>query len=131
MHDAAPTIADELHLNVARPLDESLEVQCPVAEYLARHGRSLFERGCEFRGIAGDHHPATTAARGRLRNDRVPDLSGDLKGLFGARKPLAARCHGHAAGARKRTRRQLVADLAHGLGCWADEGDSIVRAHVN
>src|SRR5690606_38966705 len=96
--DRALPVADELDLDVARLLDELLDVDAAVAEgrlgLRARGHELLLELGL----VAGHAHAAAAAARARLDHDGVADVGGHARRL------------GH------------VADLAVGAGHDVDAG---------
>src|SRR5205085_4158701 len=96
--DLAGRVAEELDLDVARPLDVALVEDAVVAERGRRLALRRRERLVELGRLADDPHPATAAARGRLDDEREADL---LR--------LALRHDGNSGLAGDPLRRQLVA----------------------
>src|SRR5207244_8575787 len=81
--DLAVRVAEELHLDVARPLDVPLAEDRPVAERglgLAAGGR---ERLLELARLPHDAHPASAAAGCGLDEEREADLGGGALGHDG------------------------------------------------
>ena len=76
VHDGAVGVGEHLHLDVARPLDESLDEQRVVAEGGERDAAGRRQCGGEFVGIAGDLHALAAAARRRLHEQREADGRG-------------------------------------------------------
>ena len=108
MHDAF-AVAQHLHFEVARALEETFEIEGAAAE----RGRGLGLRRRKMprqpRLVVGDADAAAAAAGARLEHDRVADVPrrgqrvveiGDLA--------LAPRHDRHAGGLRRRPRRRLV-----------------------
>jgi hypothetical protein len=109
--DVPVRVGEQLHLHVARPLQVALAVERPVAEGAGR----LPSRGCERRfqlcGRAHDAHPAPASTRGRLDQEREPDL---------LLRPV--REHGDARLARDALGRELVPAQAQGVRRRPDPG---------
>lgn len=83
MHDPAVVVGQDLDLDVARVFHQLLAKHAPVAE----RGRGLARREVEgglhlVRGPDDAHAPAA-ASHGRLEDDWVPGLFGELGGLSG------------------------------------------------
>ena len=73
--DAPPrAVAEQLDLDVARPLEEALAEDRVVAERGLRLAPRRLERVVELAGPADDPHPAAAAARGRLDEQREAEL---------------------------------------------------------
>ena len=71
MHDGAVMIAEDLELDVARPLDVLLDVDVADAERRLRLALRRLERLAELAGLADDAHAAAAAAGDGLDDDRV------------------------------------------------------------
>ena len=129
--DVAVPVAEDLHLDVAGALDQLLEIDLALAEGrpgFAPAGLDLIEQPA-FR--FDEPHAAAAAAPARLEHQRVADPGRQ----FGYRAPVL----GQGAGRRhhrdprllgQTPRRQLVAELAHGVRGRADEHQSGRRAGV-
>jgi hypothetical protein len=125
--DLAVPVAEHLHLDVARALDEALHVEAPVPEgalALAAGAGDLF---VEVRGVAHDAHALAAAARRRLDEERHAERAGAVEEGVGVvvldrrgRDRKAARRH-EGAGA------DLVAHERDGVGIGADERDAGLR----
>ena len=74
MH-VAVRVAEDLELDVARPLEVLLDVDRAVAERRERLGARHLEAARELVGVARDAHPLAAAARGGLDDDREADLA--------------------------------------------------------
>ena len=131
VHGVPVLVADGLHLEVARHLQELLDVHPAVAE--GRRGllaRGL-DAGAQLRLVARDAHAAAAAAGARLHDHGVADLARDLDGLVdvldgvvGAREDRGARL------AREPLAVHLVAERVHRLGARADELEPGVPADL-
>src|ERR1700691_3189525 len=76
-------VAQNLELDVSRPLDELLHINVGAAERLLGLRTRRPEQWNEFLGRADDPHPAAAAALGRLDHHRVADLARYiLRGIF-------------------------------------------------
>ena len=79
MDHVAP-VAENLNLNMARPLDEFLDVEPTIAESRACLGRDRRQVPREFFRVAG-HANAAPAARGRrFQHHRETDFRGQSTG---------------------------------------------------
>ena len=91
MHDAALAVADHLHLDVARMVEEALDIDPVVAErgagLVARHAHGVAQLV-----LVPDHrHAAPAATRHRLDQHGKADLVGELDRLgLAADRPVAA-----------------------------------------
>ena len=101
-------VGEQLHLDVARPLEVALEVDAVVAERGRRLALGRFERLGELAARADDAHAAPAAARSRLHDQ------GRL---------VALRDRGHAGRAREPLRLELVAARAQRVGRRPDPGE--------
>ena len=124
---------DDLDLDVARALDELLEVDGAVLEGgrrlgLARAVAVLQEREL----VVGDAHAASTATGHRLDHHRVADLLGDRAGLLDSLvdDAVGAGHDGHVRGQGDLTRLRLVAHHRDGLGRGTDEADLAAAADL-
>ncbi|KZE94510.1 hypothetical protein AVP42_00993 [Agromyces sp. NDB4Y10] len=95
--DVAVRVGEDLHLDVARGVDEALEQQGVVAERGARDAAGRGQGVLELGLVAGDLHALAAAARGRLDEQWEPDERRGVEELVVGRVRLAdARHHGHA-----------------------------------
>ena len=119
--DGAVVVGEDLHLDVARAGDVTLE------EHLAppERGGRLAPRGGEgagqLVGARDDPHPAAPAAVRGLDQQREADPRGGVPGLAGVDRLLRAVQHRHRALPGERPRAHLVAHGRHHLGGRADE----------
>ena len=125
VHGVAVRVAEHLDLDVARPLDQSLDVQRAVAE--RRHGLAprLLDRRQDLRSVAKHLHADAAAASRGLDQRREPDtrrrgLQRGI-GLIGRR---LTRHDGHASGLHQLARADLRTHALDGLGWWPDEHDA-------
>jgi hypothetical protein len=105
-------VAEELDLDVARPLDVALAEHGVVAERRLRLAPRGLERLVELGRRAHDAHPAPAAAGRRLHEQREAELG-----------RVALVEHGHAGLARDPLRRELVPAGAQRLRRRADEDE--------
>jgi hypothetical protein len=77
MHRAALAVAEDLHLDMARPPEVFLDIDLVIAEGGLCLGPRGAEGGFQLIGGPGELHAAPAAARRRLDDDRVADLGGD------------------------------------------------------
>ena len=120
----AVLVGQDLHLDVARVLDERLQVHGAVAERGLRLALRGVIAGDQAGLVARDAHAATAAAGGRLDHDRIADRLRDHDGLaLVLDRAVRAGDDRYAGRMRQRARRDLVAQLGDGLGLGADEGD--------
>ena len=83
--DVAVLVGQHLELDVARPLDELLQVDVGAAESRRRLLLRLDEQAGQFLRRAHDAHAAPAAAGRRLEDHRVADLSGHVQRASSAR----------------------------------------------
>ena len=122
-HDVAVGVADDLHLDVARPGEVALDVALVAAEALERLGLRRLEGGVGLVGALHDAHAATAAAVGRLDGDRPAELLAEGDDLVAAGEELGGAGHARHAGLLGGdAARHLVAHHLDGLGRRADEG---------
>jgi hypothetical protein len=124
MHQIAVLVADDLHLDVARPAHQLLQEHLVVAEGslgLPPAGGDLF---VQLRLGLDRPHAAPAAAPARLQHHRVADLGREAPGLGRiVRQRSARRDHGDAGFLRQRPGGYLAAQAAHDIGPGSDEGD--------
>ena len=109
----AVLVAEQLDLDVTRPLDVALAEHGAVAERRLRLAPRGLERLGQLRRLADDAHPAPAAARRGLDHQREAELLG-----------LALRHDRHARLARDPLRRELVAARAERLRRGPDEHEA-------
>ena len=115
-------IAEDLHLDMARPLQESLEHQPSVAEGILGLAARAANRFVERRCFVHDAHALAAAARDRLHEQRIPDalrFRSEPRGRL-----FLAHVTGHDRNARGRHERLclvLETHRADGRGRRADE----------
>src|SRR6266498_65431 len=107
--DVSMLVAEQLDLDVPRPLDVALCEHAVVAERRLRLATRGLERIRQLVGRAHDAHPAPAAAGGGLEQEREAELV-----------RLARLDHGHARLARDPLRLELVAARAQRLWRGAD-----------
>jgi hypothetical protein len=122
--DVAVAIGEDLHLDVARVLDELLEVHRAVPERgFGLRARGV-ESGDEARLVARDAHPAPAASRGGLDHHREADRVRDRERLLLVLDGSVGAGHdGHAGLLRDLARLHLVAEHRDRLGLGSDELD--------
>ena len=79
--DVAVAVGQHLDLDVARLLDVALDEHAGVVEGLLRLLAAGGQGRLHVLGLADDAHALAAAAGGRLEQDRVAHLLGDLQGL--------------------------------------------------
>ncbi len=122
-------VAEDLHLDVARPLEVPLEVHGVLPERGARPIRACPQSLQQLLLVARDLHPDPAAARRRLDQQRIPERRrGGLRAHFLADVPLGARHHRNARRPHHRARLRLVLDRAHRTRRRAHEHDARLRA---
>ena len=122
----ALAVGQHLDLHVARILQELLHVDLAIAERGLGLALGGFDRGLQ-RGFGVHHaHAAATATTGRLDDDRVADLTGDLgvgDDVFAQRAARAGHAR-HAGGLHRADGFDLVTHHADGVGLGADEDET-------
>ena len=120
----AVLVAEDLELDVARRLDVLLDVDVAHAERRFRLALRGLDRVRQLARRAHDPHAAAAAAGGRLDDDRIADLLGDLERLLLALdRAVAARQDRHAGLLHHPARPRLVAHQADHLRVGTDEPD--------
>jgi len=125
MDEIAVTVADELNLDVAGPLDEFLEEDIGYTERRAGLALCLVDRFIELVGGLSDAHAAAAAPHRRLDDDGVAEAFRQLAcGGLVVHRIIAARQDRHVCKLGESPRRQLVAELFEHLDARADEDDA-------
>ena len=129
VHDGACRIGEDLHLDVARTLDEAFEQQRVVAERGAGDAASGGERRGELVRRADDLHALAAAARRRLDEQREPDRAGGGGERGVVERRVGDSGHDRHAGCRDvELGPDLVAHDVEGLVARADEDDASLAA---
>ena len=128
MQDIAIAVADDLNLNVPRPLDIAFEIQRAVAKCFLGLMRRVVESRLEFGRRVGDHHSSAAAAGGGLGDDRIADPLGDLQRVGDSIDLLAARDHRDTGRLGQRPRGKLVTYQPDRFRPRADEGEACLFA---
>src|SRR5438477_8642853 len=76
VYDVPMRIGEYLHFDVARPIEEPLDVQCPVAERRQRLAARRLDGIGELAASADAAHALAAAARRCLDQEREPDSLG-------------------------------------------------------
>ncbi len=123
----AVTVGQHLNLDVARILDETLDVDPRVGEVLLALPRRSLERALGVAGRPDDLHPLAPAPRCGLDDQRIADLVAECDDLGSARDGIdRARNNRHARGAHRRARSRLRAHQLDRLGRGPDPGQARV-----
>ena len=131
MDERAVRVAQDLDLDVPRPLDVPLQEQAVVAERRRGLPARRRQRLGELARLADDAHPAPAAARARLDQQRVPDRGGRPQhGVVARVVAVVARQHRDPVRLGQRLRPCLVAERAHRRGRRADPGQPRREARV-
>ena len=129
VHGVAAGVAEHLHLDVARPLDELLQIDLVLAEGGLRLALGLHYLARQVRFRADGAHAAAAAAPGRLQHHRIADLGrhpGNRRRIVG--QGFGRRYDGDAYLDRQVAGGDLVAQPAHRLRRRPDEDDAGRRA---
>ena len=126
-HHAAGTIAEDLHLHVARLADEALEIDAGIAEARPRRALDTGIVLAQLLGRGAQTHADAAATGGALEHHRITDGLGRREGGVQIRQQAGAGQEGHAAGAGEVARGVLEAEGAQVLGFRADEDDALRR----
>jgi hypothetical protein len=125
-HHVALLIADDLHLDVARPREVALHVDLVATEEGLGLALRRFHHGYDFVFAAHHLHTATAASVRGLDRDRVTELGTERLDLVGVLDELDRAGHAWHAGVLGRdARRNLVAHDIDGAGWRADEGHAL------
>ena len=98
--DPPVPVAQDLDLDVARSLDEALDVDGRVVEAGAGFGGGATERGLEFLLFAHQAHALAAAAGRGLEHHRIADLPGSGAGRPGVGQGLGTARHDRYSGRR-------------------------------
>src|SRR5580704_794716 len=124
MHDATVLVSEHLKFDVARPLDEFLQIQIGDAKGLLRLVASRCKRGGKFSLAAHDAHPASPASGRRFQDHRVLNSRGLRESCgFILHDSRRAGHHRHASGGHRAAGLIFFAHHAQQIGRGADEGD--------
>jgi len=118
MRHRAGAVADDLHFDMAREVEQAFDIEFAVAERGQRLRPATLERGGQVGGGMDRPHATSAAAGDGLDHDRraVAEFGHERLGRREIRRTLGARHHGHTATLRERARRSLVAEQVQGLG---------------
>ena len=127
MHDAALAVAEDLDLDVPRPLEIAFEIDLAPSEerrcFVLRDRQHARELG----SVAGDLHAAAAAAGRGLDQDRIADRFGCGRGRGEiAHRTPGARYRRNAEPGCCRFRRDFVAHQPDVLGRRADKGEPVL-----
>src|SRR5262249_8052998 len=115
VNDIALAVAEDLELDVPRPLQQLFQVHAAVAEGRLRDAARLLEGGRQSGGVLDDRHPLAAAPGARLDENGEPDLrrfpGEGLAGLLGA---VGAGDDGNAGAPGALAGRELVSHLLDG-----------------
>ncbi len=122
-------VADELHLDMPRPLDQLFEIHLVLAE----GGLGLPPAFTDFMDqrllVHDPAHAAPAAAPRCLQHQRIADLRGHLlDGVHIVGQRVRRRHYRHLARDRHVACGDLVAEIAHGLRARSDENDAVFLA---
>ena len=130
MADGAMTVADDLHLDVARLADQALDIDAVVSEGGLRLGLAACIGFLQLRGFLDEAHAAPAAAGHRLDHDRASaaERSEECFCLIQRGRAGSPLDHGHAAAFGELFGCDLVAEQIERLGRRSDENDPLLRA---
>ena len=124
MHAVAAAVCEQLHFDVARPVQEALDEHGRVAERAAGLGHGALKRLLELCRVAHHTHAAATAAHRRLDDHGEAHLLDErLRGLVALDRTRRARHDRHVCGTRQVARLGLVTERVDRLGTGTDERD--------
>src|SRR5690606_7601750 len=125
----ALAVGDHLHLDVAGAGDQALREDGAAAEGAGGPPAGALVGVGEFGLVGDDADAAAAAAGGGLEHQRVADLGGRCQGgVQGLHRAAAPGGDGDADLFGDELGADLVAELAHGFGVGADEGDADLLA---
>jgi hypothetical protein len=125
--DAAASVAENLHLDVASLFDEMLDIGACVAEAGARQTSDACKTILQLARISAQTH-ADAAAPGRtFQHHRIADAIGLHERLLAIVQETAAGQKRHVRGVCDRPRFVFEAEGANMLGSRPDEGDALRR----
>ena len=127
-HDVAVLIADDLHLDVARPCEIALEVDLVAAEEGLGLALGAVHRLLHLLLGANNLHATAATAVGGLDGQRVTVLGAERTDLVGRGDELGGAGNDRRAAAQRGlARADLVAHLVDRFGWWSDERDAVGR----
>jgi hypothetical protein len=127
-HDVAEGIAENLHLDVARPGDEFLDQDLVVAEGRARLALGAGHRFGELVDLADDAHAPAPAARRSLDQNGIADaIGGGFERGEALILAVIAGHHRHGGGLHQCLGRRFRAHQPDGLGRRPDEHQPSIR----
>ena len=125
VHGVPVGVAEDLHLDVARPCDESLEIERGIAERRLGLSSGRDDHVGQLALVIRGPDPLAAASGGRLDHHGVAEPSGRLERLVDGCDPVRS---GHCRNVRlprEAARRRLVAHLSNDGGGGADERDAL------
>jgi len=126
-HDVAVLVADQLHLDVSRPREVSLDVDLVATEERFRLSLGGVHRLLHRGGVLDHFHTATAAAECRLDGDWPAVLFAELHDFRRAVDELGGTRHDRCAAAQRGLAgRHLVSHFDDGGGRRPDEGHAQV-----
>src|SRR6202158_5704942 len=127
----AVIVGDDLHLDMARTLDEVLEKNSGIAEGFECFGAGTFEGVRQLVCRVHEANPVTAPACCRLDEQRKTDTVGLGSGICqGFHRPTAPGSDCDLGVLRKTFGSDLVAELAHHVAGRSDENDSHLTAEI-
>ena len=127
-HDVAVRVADDLHLDVARPRQVALDVDLVAPEEVLGLALRARHQLVDLVGRRDDLHPPPAAAERGLDGDRPAVLLAERADLVGRLGELGRAGDDRGAAAHRRlAARHLVAHLLDGRGRRTDERHAHVR----
>ena len=131
MHQIAMIVAEQLHLDVPGLFDELFEIHLVLAERRLGLALALRHFGPQLLGIGDAPHAASAPAPACLEHQGITDRIGhfghfiEIVGQW-----VRGRNHRHARLDRHVARRDLVAQIAHGLRFRPDKDDPGIFARI-
>ncbi len=130
VHHVAERVAQDLHFDVPRLLDELFQIEPAVFEIGFGFGLRGGEGVLEFVGPVDRAHALAAAARGRLEHHGIPDLARRGQRFGGRNEDAGAGGGGHFGFLHDGFGRGLIAHLLDHRGCGADEGQPMIGADL-
>ena len=128
--DVAPAVRDHLNFDVMNVREVLLDEEARIAEGGLGHGGSLDEGILEFFFTRHQEDASSAAASFRLKHDRQTDFPCERSGAGNVDRVVGTRNDRNPEATRNASRFNLVAELMHGLGRGADEGDASFLAFL-
>ncbi len=117
-------VAENLHLDVTRPIDEAFDKGAGVAEELLSQPFDAVVRLAQRRLVVTARQADAAAAGGAFQHHRVADARGGGNRLLHVLQQAGARRHRHPGQRRQLARPVLETELAHLRRRRADKGDT-------